>query len=145
MASDSDVSARLLPAGRYWFTVNHDDQYGTWLGWLDAFKDHVHVENTSSREAEGDSPAWDFYIFTTDKDLIWERGDHPTKAGPEIKSVEDTITRPAPSPDLIDTIPSPGDIGKKVASGIGTMATIIAAGVAIGLFILIVRSKPVAK
>jgi hypothetical protein len=96
------MANRILPAGRYWITVNHDDQFGTWQGWLDAMKDSVHVETTES-VTDSDIP-YEFYIFTTSKDLVWERGDQPTIAGPEIKARIDTVQRPDPEPDFTDKI-----------------------------------------
>lgn len=116
----------ILPKGRYWFTVNRDDKLGTWLGWLDAFKDSVHVENTSSRPEEDGSPAWDFYIFSTSKDLLWERSDHPTKAGPEIQSVADTVQRPEPIKDIpdviVDTLHDAPDVVRTAAVVLGLAA-----------------------
>lgn len=138
----SEGAARILPKGRYWITINHDDQQGTWLGWLDALKDDIHVENTSSREAEGYAPAWDFYIFTTDKDLIWLRDDAPSIAGPDIKSVQDTVQRPDPEPDITDQISDAAKkAGKGVADALNTFVVVGAAAVGLAVFVLLVRSK----
>jgi hypothetical protein len=98
------MASRILPAGRYWITINHDSNFGTWQGWLDAFKDSIRVETTQSVDAAGSDPAYEFYIFVTSKDLIWERGDIPTVAGPNIKSKADTLDREDPTPDLTDRL-----------------------------------------
>jgi hypothetical protein len=83
---------RILAPGRYWMSVPSDEQIGTWLGWLDAFKDSVHVEETEDHTEQ--DPPWFFYIWTTSKPLVWERGDWPTVAGANIKSSGDTVQKP---------------------------------------------------
>lgn len=93
---------RILAPGRYWMSVPSDEQIGTWLGWLNAFKDSVKVEETEDHTAQ--DPPWFFYIWTTNQPLVWERGDWPTKAGPNIKSSQDTVQKPDLPLDFPDAL-----------------------------------------
>jgi hypothetical protein len=122
-----------LPAGRYWIDVSNEPvPLGTWQGFVSAFKDFVHIESTV------DDGVHSWFLFTTSKPLVWPEGiGFPTVAGPEIRSRADTVQRPDPVPDFLDSLPSARDI----ASGIGNAVTIGAAGLAVLIFFMTVRRK----
>lgn len=100
-----------IPAGRYWIEVSTEPvPMGTWLGFLDAAKGFVHVDNTESDDA------FAFSIFTTTKTLVWPDGiGFPNVAPASIKSRADTVQRADPEPDVTDQIPTV----KAALAGIG--------------------------
>ena len=112
-----------LPVGRYWIDVSKEPvPLGTWQGFLAASSGFVHVETTE------DDPDFSFFIFTTSKELVWPEGiGFPSIAGPDIKSRADTVQRPDPQPDFIDTIPTPTQMFKGVSDAVTLL--VVAAGV----------------
>lgn len=113
----SESPPSVLPTGRYWIDVSTEPTpMGTWLGFLDAAKGFVHVENT---ETDDD---FAFSIFATTKPLIWPEGiGTPTDAPPNIKSRADTVQRPDPEPDFLDTVPT----GAQIFAGISDTAKLV--------------------
>ena len=123
---------RILPKGRYWISIVSDDNEGTWLGWLDAFRDSVHVEVTEDHDPgvlESGKP-WKFYIFTTSKDLVWERGDFPNDAPASIKSSNDTVDRPNYQLDFPDRL---DEFTKRAAASLSSTVGVLTWGLVIGL------------
>jgi hypothetical protein len=116
-----------LPAGRYWIDVSKEPvPFGTWQGFLSAFPESIHVDNTE----EDDEFA--FSIFTTTKSLVWPEGiGYPTIAGSSIKSRADTVQRPDPEPDLTDQLPTV----KQLVSGVGDTVKLVA--VVVGIIVAV--------
>lgn len=133
MADDQNIT--ILPKGRYWIDVSKDPkELGTFEGFLSAFKEFVHVEVTD--DVADDQSYRPFYIFTTDKDLVWPEGiGRPTIAGPNIRSRADTVQRPDPEKDLLDELPTAGDIGKAAGTFVQTAAVVAGVGIIVLLFI----------
>ena len=121
-----------LPVGRYWIDVSTDPvATGTWLGFLDAAKGFVHVENTES------DPDFAFSIFTTTKELVWPSGiGQPTIAPASVKSRADTITRPDYEPDVTDQIPT----ARKILAGAGNVVTLLVVGIGVVLLVKVAGS-----
>lgn len=126
-----------LPAGRYWIDVSKSPKsLGTFLGFLDAHKGFVHVEATE------DDPEFSWYLFSTTKDLIWPEGiGYPTVAGADIKSRADTVQRADPEKDVIDQLPTAGDIVSGVKSSLTGAVSLVAAVVAAALAIRLLNKK----
>ncbi len=88
---------RPLAPGRYWITAFGDKQ-----GMLDAFflgqsaLGNTHTETTEAIQSTSDHPGGSFYIFTVVNPVSWMGTvfGMPTKAGPEIHSLADTVQRP---------------------------------------------------
>jgi hypothetical protein len=121
-----------LPVGRYWIEVSQDPvPLGTWRGFLSAFPEFVHVDQTEEDDAST------FAIFTTSKALVWPDGiGAPNIADPTIKSRADTVQRPDPEPDFIDTIPT----AKQLWGGLGDLVTVVALGAGLVLAIKLLGS-----
>lgn len=106
-----------LPAGRYWIDISKEPvPLGTWQGFLAAAKGFVHVDSTE------DDPDFSWFLFTTSKPLVWPEGiGAPTIADKSVKSRSDTVDRPDPEPDFLDTVPT----GAQLFAGIGDTAKLV--------------------
>lgn len=116
-----------IPAGRYWIEVSNEPiPTGTWLGFLDAFRGFVHVENTEQDEA------FTFSIFATSKPLVWPEGiGLPNVAPPSVRSRADTVQAPDPEPEFVDTLPAASQLVSSVSGTIQLAVWVLVAFVGV--------------
>ncbi len=105
-----------LPVGRYWVSVigpvpgsGAKDKRKVAEEWF-SDRPQVQIITVESHEHVFDDPAWDWYLFEVQSRPLpdWPSAElgFVNRAGPEIKSSQDTVSRPD-VPQLSDSVPLP--------------------------------------
>lgn len=96
-----------LPPGRYWVDVVGPDHVKLFDGWLQAFAQHITIEEhevtqpiQSGPNLPPLRPGVEWFLFHTDAPLVWFGSvlGFPTIATPEVKTKADTQTVPVVPP-----------------------------------------------
>lgn len=99
-----------LPPGRYWVDVFDrvalsgpfagTNEQQSFREWLKAFSFTLHVEATETHDSD---PPRDWYLFRVEQPTPWLGPGFPTIATPDVKSSADTVQRPDPEKDPLDS------------------------------------------
>jgi hypothetical protein len=120
-----------LPAGTYWIDV-FAPKLADWTAWTTLNRGKVKVTTSEHFDANAGGPARDFQAFTvlTPTPFPNVQLGYPTIAsGPNITS-DDTVQKPPPPKDFLDTIDPAGDFAMaKALLGVGAL-TLLGVGIA---------------
>lgn len=99
---------RPLPVGRYWADIFPQNR-AAWSAWISLNQNSgkASLVTTEHTPALSGAPEHDFVIFETTSELVWPddvMGFSPNVAGPNVTSSDDTINKPDPSADPLDSI-----------------------------------------
>src|SRR4030042_2506725 len=102
MAMVKEVSP--IPPGRYWICVMGRDKQAAFDEWIRDMRGGIQVERSSLNDSV---PSTEFVIFTVPVGRspflnAWEFG-YPNTAPPNVNSIEDVESGPAPTPDPLST------------------------------------------
>jgi hypothetical protein len=110
-----------LPVGRYWIDI-FESGMTAWQAWLTANAGTVRVETTQDFESPGifahalehpleiwaeRPPARRFVIFAVSAPTPWSGTmglGHPTVASPDVTQSDDTVQKPPPPPEVLDSL-----------------------------------------
>lgn len=126
-----------LPIGRYWQEVvelpDKPDARAKFANWLSRNKTSVHAESTEDHSDE--DPPGVFYVIVVTAPTIWEGPGYPTIASTTVKSRDDVVRKPDPTPSVADQVSGIADkTTEGIASGLKVVAVIAAAALAVFFF-----------
>lgn len=110
-----------LPPGVYWVDVfaSKGPQFNAWLR---THLDSVRVKKTTHTAARGGYESRDWVLFEVLSPTPWEGPGFPTIAEQGIETKpEDTVQRPPPEPDPLDSLRAPawGSLGLGIGLALG--------------------------
>lgn len=129
-----------LPAGKYWQDV-FDPNTAKFTAWTTLNRGKVRVTSSEHFEANAGGPARDFVVFEVLEPVSWPQKElgFPTINATNVQSSEDTVDRPPPEKDFLDTINPAGDFA--AAKLLLTFGLLTAVGVGVAYIASNVRSK----